>query len=172
MSVIKKFNNFFVQIILKIIKYLDFHSMMKLRNYLYSFLLDNIGKKSNICASVTIISPQNIFLGDRVSIHHNCYIGGRGKIKIGNYVSIATSSIIVSEEHNYKDLDILIKDQGVKAKDILIEDNVWIGANAVILGGVKVREGTVVAAGAVVKKDTEKNSIVGGVPAKLIKFRA
>ena len=130
-----------------------------------------MGKNCNICAAVTLISPKNIMIGDRVSIHHNCYIGGRGKINIGNYVSIANGSIIVSEEHNYNDLNLKIKEQGITEKNIIIEDNVWIGANVKILGGVTIKTGTVIAAGAVVNKDTLENSVVGGVPAKLIKYR-
>ena len=144
---------------------------MKLRNYLYKYILAAMGNNCNICAAVTFISPNNIKLGNRVSIHHNCYIGGRGDVNIGNYVSIACNTIIISEDHIFEDLNKNIKEQGIKEKRVKIEDNVWIGANAKILGGVTIKTGSVIAAGAVVNKDTEINSVVGGVPAKLIKYR-
>lgn len=166
-----KIRNRIFRIILQFIKYFDFYSIMKLRNYLYKFILSKIGDNCNICAAVTLISPENIEIGDKVSIHHNCYIGGKGKIKIGNYVSIANGSIIISEEHNYKNLEKRIKDQGITKKNIIIEDNVWIGANVKILGGVTIKTGSIVAAGAVVNTDTFENSIFGGVPAKFIKNR-
>ena len=56
-------------------------------------------------------------------------------------------------------------------KDVIIEDNVWIGAKVVITSGCKIRSGTVIGAGAVVTKDFPENSIIGGVPAKLIRPR-
>ena len=166
-----KTRNYIFRIILQCIKYLDFYSIMKLRNYLYKFILYKMGNSCNICAAVTLISPQNIEVGDKVSIHHNCYIGGRGKIKIGDYVSIANGSIIISEEHNYNDLEKRIKEQGITEKNIIIEDNVWIGANVKILGGVTIKTGSIIAAGAVVNSDTSENSIFGGVPARFIKSR-
>ncbi len=168
---IYKIRNLLIRIILQTIKYLDFKLLMKVRNYLYKYIFNSMGKNCNICAAVTFISPNNIKLGNRVSIHHNCYIGGRGNINIGDYVSIACNTIIISEDHIFDDLNKNIKEQGIKEKRIIIEDNVWIGANTKILGGVTVKTGSVIAAGSVVNKDTAVNSVVGGVPAKLIKYR-
>ncbi len=168
---IYKIRNLLIRIILQTIKYLDFKLLMKVRNYLYKYIFASMGKNCNICAAVTFISPNNIKLGNRVSIHHNCYIGGRGNINIGDYVSIACNTIIISEDHIFDDLNKNIKEQGIKEKRIIIEDNVWIGANTKILGGITVKTGSVIAAGSVVNKDTAVNSVVGGVPAKLIKYR-
>lgn len=61
--------------------------------------------------------------------------------------------------------------QGKIEKGIIVEEDVWIGARAIIVDGVKIKKGTIVAAGAIVTKDTEENTIVGGNPAKIIKVR-
>jgi len=64
-----------------------------------------------------------------------------------------------------------IRDQGHRPGEIIVEDDVWLGANVTVIGSVRVGQGAVVAAGAVVTKDVEPYSIVGGVPAKFIKKR-
>jgi len=143
--------------VVSFIKYSDLKISRRIRNYFYKFIFKKMGSNCNICDAVTIISPSNISLGDKVSVHQYCYIGGRGKIFIGNSVSIANGSIIISEEHNYKDLEKRIKEQGITEKNIIIEDNVWIGANVKILGGVTIKTGSIIAAGAVVNSDTSEN---------------
>jgi len=86
-------------------------------------------------------------------------------------VSIAHGTSILSEEHKYSDLNQNIKDQGCELKETIIENNVWIGAGCRILAGSHIESGSIVAAGAVVKKRVKANSIVGGVPARMIKSR-
>lgn len=73
--------------------------------------------------------------------------------------------------HNYIDATALIKDQGFTEKDIIIGDDVWIGYGAQIMPGVNISDGCVIAAGAVVTKNTEPYGIYGGIPAKKIKHR-
>ncbi|MFC4222721.1 acyltransferase [Lysinibacter cavernae] len=77
----------------------------------------------------------------------------------------------MSTEHNYASRDLPIRDQGTTASKTVIESNVWIGAGAKILAGVHIESGSIVAAGAVVVSRVSANSIVGGVPAKVIKSR-
>jgi maltose O-acetyltransferase len=72
---------------------------------------------------------------------------------------------IYSQNHNWRDRGAHIADQGKTRAKVVIEDDVWLCAGSVVLPGVKVRKGTVVAAGAVVTRDTEPYSIVGGIPA-------
>lgn len=128
---------------------------------------DNIAVFSN----VYIFNLQNLEIGDNVSIHSMCYLDASGGISIGNDVSVAHMSSILSEEHVYLDLDKNIKDQGVYLKPTTIRNNVWIGAGSKILAGCELCDGCIIAAGAVVKKKVKKNTIVGGVPAKIIKER-
>ena len=78
---------------------------------------------------------------------------------------------LMGENHNFDETNISMKSQGVNRSSIVIEDDVWIGANCTILAGVTIKSGAIIAAGAVVTKDVEDCSVVGGVPAKLIKMR-
>ena len=78
---------------------------------------------------------------------------------------------IFSENHNFDKLDVPIKNQGVTKLKTVIGNDVWIGANVSIMAGVNIGDGCVIAAGAVVTKDIPAHSIVGGVPAKVIKNR-
>lgn len=130
------------------------------------------GENVAIFSNVYFFNINNLEIGYNVSIHPLCYINASGGIRIGNDVSIAHNSTIISEEHNYSDLSVNIKDQGCKFLRTTIENNVWIGSGVRILGGSYIESGSIIAAGAVVKGRVEKNSIVGGVPAKLIKFRS
>jgi acetyltransferase-like isoleucine patch superfamily enzyme len=78
---------------------------------------------------------------------------------------------VFSENHNFSDLTINIKDQGVKRQAVNIGNNCWLGAGSTILAGVVIGNGCVIAAGSVVTKSIPENSIVAGVPAKIIKSR-
>lgn len=129
------------------------------------------GENVAIFSNVYLYNLHNLEIGNNVSIHPLCYINASGKVKIGNDVSIAHNSTIMSEEHEYSDLNTNIKDQGCRFMPTTIEDNVWIGSGVRILGGSYIKSGSIVAAGAVVKGSIKENSIVGGVPAKLIKER-
>ena len=129
------------------------------------------GDNVAINQGVFIFSPEKLKIGSNVSIHPMCYIDASGGIEIGNDVSIAHGATIMSTTHTYFNLNIPIKDQPCLKKKTRIEDNVWIGAKAVIIAGVKLSKGSVVGAGAVVTKNVPENSISGGVPAKIIKIR-
>lgn len=78
---------------------------------------------------------------------------------------------IRTDTHNYYNKNIPMIYQGHFEKDIVIGDDVWIGFGAQILPGVKIGDGAIIGAGAVVTKDVEPYTIVGGVPAKIIKKR-
>lgn len=104
----------------------------------------------------------------------------KGNLKIGNYCSIAPDvSFVIDGEHNYKLISTYPfkqrylggKDVSESKGDIVIGDDVWIGYRATILSGVKIGQGAIIAAGAVVTKDVPPYAIVGGVPAKVIKYR-
>ncbi len=139
----------------------------------------NFGRKCTIGRFVTI-RPTNIlldeageglFLGDNSNIGAYSYVGCSGLITIGKNVMIGPRVNLMGENHNFDETNISMKSQGVNRSPIVIEDDVWIGANCTILAGVTIKTGAVIAAGAVVTKDVEEFSVVGGVPAKLIKTR-
>ena len=82
---------------------------------------------------------------------------------------LAQGITVSALNHNFEDKNKRIDEQGITTKPVMIGDDVWIGANAVILPGVTIGKHCVVAAGAVVTKDVPDNSLIAGVPAKLIK---
>lgn len=127
------------------------------------------GENVRIGKNVTIISWANLIIGKNVSIHSGCYIDATGSIKIGDNVSIAHNSSILSTNHQYTDETIPIKYNPVIAKRVVINDDVWIGCGCQILSGVIIEERSIIAAGAVVNKNVESNSIYGGIPARKIK---
>jgi len=142
-----------------------------LRYILIQSLAKECGDNVCIMEGVYLLHPENLILGNNVSIHPMCYLDAQGSINIGNDVSIAEGSSLISFEHNYSDNTIPIKDQGLSLGPISINSNVWIGAKATVLSNVTVGKGSIIGAGAVVTKNVDENIIVGGVPAKKIKER-
>ncbi len=134
-------------------------------------LADYIGNNVSIHPGVYIFNPKKLKIGDNVSIHPMCYIEAYGGIVIGNDVSIAHSVTIMSVSHGFSDLKTNIKDQELIAQPITINNDIWIGAKATILGNVIVESGSIIGASALVNKNVEDNTIVAGVPAKVIKKR-
>ena len=109
----------------------------------------------------------DVIIGNHTRVGlHNTIIG---PVKIGNNVNLAQGITVTALNHNFSDSNKQIDEQGVSTNPVTIEDDVWIGANAVVLPGVKIGNHCVVAAGAVVTKDVPPHSLVAGVPAKVIK---
>lgn len=96
-------------------------------------------------------------------------IRGQGGVEIGDRVFTSPFTQVIAVNHMFHDTKRPFTEQGITAEGIIIEDDVWLGAGAVITDGVKVGKGAVVAAGAVVTKDVPPYTVVGGVPAKVIK---
>jgi len=143
-----------------------------LRYLLLKSLARRCGENVSIYENVYLYNPENLLVGDNVSVHPMCYIQpGRGNISIGNNVSIAHGVTLIAESHQYGDVDTPIKYQPMKNGIIEIDDNVWIGAKATVLCGTTIESGVVVGAGAVVTHNVEKNCVIAGVPAKKIKDR-
>ena len=131
----------------------------------------NLGDNVYIAPDVYIFNAENLSIGSNVSIHSMSYIEAIGGVIIGDDVSIAHAVTILSVNHRYSELNIPIKDQGLEFKKTQIKSNVWVGAKASILYGTTIETGSIVATGAVVTKNVNEFSVVGGVPAKLIKKR-
>lgn len=110
------------------------------------------------------------YVGNNTSINRNSVL--RGYFKIGQNVAIAPNCTIIGGNHNFSQLDIPIKQQGVNTRGgVIIEDDVWIGANCVILDGVTIGTGSVIGAGSIVTKSIPPFSIAVGNPCKVIKSR-
>jgi acetyltransferase-like isoleucine patch superfamily enzyme/uncharacterized membrane protein YbhN (UPF0104 family) len=120
---------------------------------------------------VTFWFPEGIAIGRHCSINEWVFIDGYGGVEIGDNVRIAHAVSIVSEDHGIDDLSLPIYLQQKITGKIEIGNDVWIGAGARITRDVSVGDGAVIAAGAVVTKDVPKLAVVGGVPAKVFRFR-
>lgn len=132
----------------------------------------SIGEKTELLYGVLLMTyGGKIVIGKNCSINPYTVLYGHGNLIIGDNVLIAGHCLIIPANHVFADLNIPIANQGETRKGITIEDNVWIGSGCRILDGVTIGSGAIVAAGAVVNKDVLPNTIVGGVPAKLIKNR-
>lgn len=122
-----------------------------------------IGTGSTIHMHTRFYDTKNITIGDDSIIGEYAVLDGRDTLNIGNHVAIASEVMIYNSKHDINDSDF----KAINGK-VTIEDYVFIGPRAIILPGITIGKGTVVAAGAVVTKDVPPYAIVGGVPAKII----
>ncbi|MFT4740843.1 MAG: acetyltransferase-like isoleucine patch superfamily enzyme [Marivirga sp.] len=131
-----------------------------------------IGAFSRVVVSTSLNNiGAHIKIGDNVGIGEFAYLGGAGGLEIGSGCIVGQYFSCHPENHNYQSITAEIRHQGVSRKGIKISGNCWIGSKVTILDGVSIGAGSIIAAGAVVNKSFPENSIIGGVPAKLIKTR-
>ena len=134
-----------------------------------------VGRRAIIAVNETLDYPNpEIIIGNRVNIGDDCFISCINKIDIHDGVRLGRKVMINDNNHGKAIKEDLIKcpiDRRLISKGpIVIEKNVWIGEMSIILSGVHIGEGAVVAANAVVTKDVPPFAIVGGVPAKILKI--
>jgi acetyltransferase-like isoleucine patch superfamily enzyme len=123
------------------------------------------------CTGVLRAPGEGLVIGNNVGISQHAFIGVRGKVVIGNNVIMGPNVTIYAANHNFEDPDRLINDQGESREGIMIEDDCWLGTGCVILDGVKIGQGSVIAAGCVVTKSVPPYSIVAGIPGRVIRTR-
>lgn len=132
----------------------------------------SIGRNSIIeCTGVIRELGEKLTIGKNVGIAANAFISMRGPVTIGDDTIFGPNVAIHAENHNFKDAKVPIRLQGATRKGVTIGSDCWIGSNVKILDGVTIGNGCIIAAGAVVNKDIPDYSIVGGIPAKIIKER-
>ena len=149
-----------------------------------------LGQKSTIARRARITNPSGLCSGERLRVEDDVYfkiVNRSAKIEIGSHVFLGKSvqfdiqeqlsigancliapDVFITDQNHNTHADSLIRDQGCSTSPVIIEEDVWIGAKAIILPGVTLARGCVVAAGAVVNKSVKPMSIVAGVPAKQI----
>lgn len=143
-------------------------------NYVVGRKKTTIGYKSKVHPTTILRQAERIFIGNYCLINHNnVFQAGKfiGKIIIGDYVQTGANVMMFAFNHGTALNNIPMIKQDYYEGDIVIEDDVWIGAGSIILPGVRIGKGAVIASNAVVNKDVPENTIVGGVPAKLIRHR-
>lgn len=146
----------------------------KISNYIRIFCVKRIFKE---CGNISTIN-RKIYFGSGKDVCIGDYSGiGSGSIipnniVIGKYVMMAPEVYIISSNHGFSDLSKpMCFQNSTVSKKTVIEDDCWIGARVIMTPGRHVKKGSVIAAGAVLTKDFDKYSIVGGNPAKLIRYR-
>ena len=127
--------------------------------------------KGFYCGKNCFVSPKNkITIGKNFFMGNFCHMAANAEI--GDDVMFASFVALVGGDHKFDNINSSIRFSGRdEMKIIVIEDGAWIGHGAIIMHGVKIGKGAVVAAGAVITKDVEANAIVGGNPAKFIRYR-
>lgn len=160
---INRLYNYFLDFELMILRMVGYIPSHLIRRFFYRAAGMKIGEGSTIHCFANFFQPANIEIGKDSIIGDHCFLDGRAKLKIGDHVAIASYVLIYNSEHKINDADFLAREE-----EVTIEDYVFIGPRAIILPGVRIRKGAVVAAGAVVTKDVSSFAIVGGVPAEKI----
>jgi acetyltransferase-like isoleucine patch superfamily enzyme len=146
--------------ILIVVGYVPIHHF---RRFFYRLAGMGIGQGSTIHTLARFYNPANIVIGKDTIIGEGVVLDGRDKLRIGDHVDFASEVMVYNAQHD-------VNDPAFKAiqAPVTIDDYAFIGPRAIILPGVTIGKGAVVAAGAVVTKDVEPFAIVGGVPAKVI----
>lgn len=140
----------------------------KVRAFCGKLILESCGRNVNIEKGAAF--DARVSLGDNSGIGVNAFISAH--VTIGNDVMMGPDCMLLTSNHGMEIIDVpMWRQPFTEPKPIVIEDNVWIGARVIILPGVRVGTGSVIGAGSVVTHDVEPFSIVGGNPAKLIRYR-
>src|ERR1700722_4380777 len=149
-----------------------YEEKLELRAHFWRIFFYHMGRNVKIAGNCKFVNPQRITVGSEVFINHHAELEATdGEIVIGNFVLFGMHAKVINSNHIFTDWEKPIALQGKSQAKIIIEDDVWVGINAIILPQVTIGRGAVIAAGAVVTKDVEPYAVVGGVPAKLIKYR-
>lgn len=138
----------------------------KVRYFFYKYIYKyKIDKNASIHINVKFLG-HDIQIGENTVINSEVLIDGRAKCVLGNNISISRKVTILTMGHDYNDSNFRLK-----GKPVIIFDDVWIGYDALILPGVKIGKGAVIAAKSVVTKDVPNYTVVGGNPSKIIAKR-
>lgn len=139
---------------------------ISLRNWGLRLFGINMSRNVRFYQGFHIRSPRNIAIGEGVSIGPKVLLDGRCGLFIGNNVTIAYEAIIWTLNHDYNDVGF-----AAKGAPVVIGDYAWICCRSIILPGIEIGKGAIVASGAVVTKDVPPYAIVAGIPAKVIGYR-
>jgi acetyltransferase-like isoleucine patch superfamily enzyme len=162
-KILNRISNYVLDLELMILRWVSHVPSHSFRKFFYVMAGMKIGKGSTIHMWANFFDPSGISIGEDTIVGDHTFLDGRAKLSIGSHVDIASSVMIYNSEH-----DLEKEDFSAKTEEVEISDYVFVGPRAIILPGVTIGKGAVVAAGAVVTKDVADFMIVGGVPAKEI----
>lgn len=129
-----------------------------------------VGKQLTINGQISGLN-KSVEIGNYCNFNPNTRILGAGKVQIGNYFHTGENLTIITQNHNFDSGEAIPYGKERITKDVIIGDFVWLGHGVTIVPGIAIGEGAIVGAGAVVTKDIPSGAIVGGNPAKLIRYR-
>ena len=151
--------------------FLPIHVGSRLRAYLYRLAGFSIGRGTMFWGTPKITGDGNLYerlvVGDFCWMNDGCFLDLGAPITIGNRVSFGHQVFLMTNSHEIGSIERRAGD--LTAEPIVIEDGAWLGARCTILPGVTVHEGAIVAAGSLVTKDVPANTVVAGVPAKVVR---
>jgi acetyltransferase-like isoleucine patch superfamily enzyme len=163
----------------------------KLRYLARRWQFDEAGRRGAIESGVRVLGEASIRLGDRVTLRRGVVLAGNGTLTIGSHTTIndgcqisafdavhiganvmfAPRVCVLDIDHRFDSRDQPLRQQGYRTAPVFIGDDVWLGANAVVLRGVRIGRGAIVGANSVVTRDVPDYAIVGGVPARVLRMR-
>lgn len=162
-KIVNRFYNYWLDFEVMLLRWAGHIPFHLVRKILYLLAGIKIGNGSTIHMWASFFQPKNVSIGEDTIIGDHAFLDGRAPLRIGDHVDIASEVMIYNSEHNIESEDFHATEAPVE-----IDDYVFIGPRAIVLPGVRVGKGAIVGAGAVVTKDVEPFSIVGGVPAEKI----
>lgn len=163
---VNRVKNWLLEFELMLLRFVGHVPSHHFRRFFYRLAGVKIGRGSTIHMWANFFNPSGVSLGEDTIIGDSAFLDGRAPLAIGSHVAIASQVLIYNSEHNIRSVDM-----GFVEEPVEIGDYVFIGPRAIILPGVKIGKGAVVAAGAVVTKDVPAGKVYGGVPAKEIMER-
>lgn len=141
---------------------------IKLRGWLLSFFVKSAGKNLKIGRDITIYNPSMITFGENVYVAKGCFFSCSGGIEIGSNVLFGPYVVVVTSDHSIKHNSYALGEPKNIGK-VNIKNGAWIAAHVTILSNTIIEECVLVAANAVIRGNTERLGVYGGIPAKLIK---
>lgn len=160
---INRTKTIFLEFLLLILKYVGFIPCHFIRKVIYILAGINMPLDSNIYMGANFFNPSGITIGHDSLIGSNAFLDGRAPLTIGNHTSLASEVMIYNDEHNIHD-----PNYGNSFGSVTIGSYVFIGPRVIILPNIKIGDGAVIAAGAIITKDVPEYEVWGGVPAKKI----
>lgn len=166
-KIINRFFSFFLDIELYLLWLVGYFPSHLVRNFFYRLAGVKLGRRATLHMGARFYYPRNIRIGEGTIIGDHIFLDGRAKITIGRHTDIASQVLIYNSEHD-------LSDPTFKAieEPVTIGDYCFVGPRSIIMPGVDIGRGAIVAGGAVVTKDVPEGAIVGGVPAKIIGERS